>query len=258
MKDNSIKISRGLASLIRKKEQIEIDAPEKEEKNGENISTIYEAKEVHTDEKIVDETDYDDEDLDEDEDEMGLEIESLIQREKVPSFLNRMQRMKSNDDEDKKPIPVSVKIQQIKDSEEEKKETVDIVSEEDKKDDGVFEASSDEEERALSAIVSIFQDLATPAKKVEETPGFIKKMKEMSKSEPVTKKEEPVSDFIAAENYTYDELLKKYKESISINNRLMLLVDKYESILKEKNELIEEQKELISEYEKALKPKKTL
>ena len=53
MKDNSIKISRGLASLIRKKEQIEIDAPEKEEKNEENISTIYEAKEVHTDEKIV-------------------------------------------------------------------------------------------------------------------------------------------------------------------------------------------------------------
>ena len=114
MKDNKINISKGLASLIKKREPIQIKTDDEEK---DEIETIYSTEEVHSFENIED--DFDDEDY-LDEDEMGIEIESLIEKEKKPSFLDRINSIKEETKEEEKPIPVSVKIEQIKDSEDKK------------------------------------------------------------------------------------------------------------------------------------------
>lgn len=245
--NNTIKISRGLDSLIRRKEPIEVEKLEKIEEVKEDIKVLYSAEEVHSDEKIedsFDDNEFDEDYIDDEEDEMGLEIESLIEREKVPSFLDRMKSIKEEDKKiEKEPIPVSVKYEKITENNKPKKVSLlDKLKEEKNNDKKEMKSTSQED----------------VIKKEDKAPEFVEKIKDMNKKEQTSKKEEQVVEFKNEKNYTYDELLKKYETAVSINNRLMKLVDGYEALLEEKNSLIQEQKELILEYEETIKPKKSL
>lgn len=238
MKNNTINISRGLDSLIRRKEPIEVENIEKKEEKEQikldDIEVLYSAEEVHSDEKIDDDFD---EEFDED-DEMGLEIESLIEREKVPSFLDRMKSIKEEDKKiESEPIPVSVTYEKINDNNTKKVSLLDKLKEEQNNDKKEMKSTSQED----------------VIKKEDKEPEFVEKIKDMNKKEQTSKKEEQVVEFKNEKNYTYDELLKKYDQAVTINNRLMKLVDSYQELIDEKNSLIQEQKEIISEYEKSVK-----
>ena len=86
MKKQSFKAYRELDRLFKKNE-----ISNEEDTKQDEIKTIYSDQMVHTDENIFEE-DYEDEEYLDEEDEM--EIESLIQLEKVPSFLDRMKNIK--------------------------------------------------------------------------------------------------------------------------------------------------------------------
>ena len=246
MKNNTINISRGLASLITKKEPIEVEKLEKSEEVKEDIKVLYSAEEVHSDEKIedsFDDNEFDEDYIDDEEDEMGLEIESLIEREKVPSFLDRMKSIKEEDKKiEKEPISVSVTYEKINDNNTKKVSLLDKLKEEQNNDKKDMKSTNKED----------------VIKKEDKEPEFIEKIKDMNKAEEVTEEEEQVVEFKNEKNYTYDELLKKYDQAVTINNRLMKLVDSYQELIDEKNSLIQEQKEIISEYEETFKPKKSL
>ena len=89
MKDNGIKISRGLESLIKKREVISVDTPEKEE---EPVAIEPEKETVKTNSILNRLTII--KDVEEDDEE---EIETLVSEEIRPSFLDRIQSVKKEE-----------------------------------------------------------------------------------------------------------------------------------------------------------------